>query len=82
MKANFLKLMSVAVALGLGVSALPAQEANEVEQLRKEMREMRKQMQQFEQKIETLEQNKTGTAVAPTKTPESPPGAATPEQVK
>src|SRR5437899_3698194 len=82
MKAIFVKLTSVAVALGLGVCALPAQETNELEQLKKEMREMRKQMQQLEQKIETLEQKKTGTAAAPGKAPESPPGAATPEQVK
>jgi hypothetical protein len=82
MKADSLKLMTLGIALALGTCALPAQETNELEQLRKEMREMRKQMERMQQKIESLEQKKTEAAAVPVKVPESPPGAATPEQLK
>jgi hypothetical protein len=51
MKQNFLKWSSGLVMLGLAVSAVNAQETNEVEQLRKELREMRQQMQLLERKL-------------------------------
>ena len=40
MKSNFIRLLSVAGALGLWVSSVPAQEASEVEQLKKQVRQL------------------------------------------
>ena len=45
------------------VSAAPAQETNEVEQLKRELRDMREQMQRMEQKLETLQQKPPVAAV-------------------
>jgi hypothetical protein len=82
MKASFLKLVGAASALGLGLCILPAQETNELEQLRNELREMRKHMQALEQKIEKLESKQAATVATPAKPSEAPPGAATTEQLK
>jgi hypothetical protein len=56
MKAKFLKLVGLMSLVGMCAGELPAQEANELELLRKEMREMRKHMEELEQKIQKLEQ--------------------------
>src|ERR1043165_5579841 len=74
MKSNSLKWWSAVLVLGTSLSAVPAQETNEGEQLRQKLREMRKHMQQLEQKLESLEQKKTEAA--------APPGAPTAEQLK
>lgn len=50
---------------GLAVSAVSAQETNEVEQLRKELRELRERMQVLEQKLGGIEQKPTVVAVTP-----------------
>jgi len=73
------KLMILSSVLYASAMTLPAQETNELEQLRKEMREMRKQMQQLEQKIETLEQKKPEVVSQPPSiitTPATEPSAA------
>lgn len=56
MKQNFLKWSGALVASVLAVSAVSAQETNDVEQLRKELREMRERMQSLEQKLGSIEQ--------------------------
>ena len=64
MKRNFLKWSGVWIASILAVSAVSAQEINEVEQMRKELREMRERMQSLEQKLGSIEQKPV--VVAPT----------------
>ena len=87
MKVNFLKLVGLVSVMNLCAVGLPAQETNELEQLRKEMREMRKYMESLEQKIQKLEQQPASAtvtsappaAVVPTPTPvasETPSAAA------
>ena len=56
MKQNFLRWSVVLVASVLAVSAVSAQETNDVEQLRKELREMRERVQVMEQKLGSIEQ--------------------------
>lgn len=73
MKSRFVKWMVGLVASGLTVSAVSALEANEVEQLRKELREMRERLQALEQKLGSIEQ-KPVAAVA--SIPETAPVAA------
>ena len=76
MKQNILRWSVVLVASVLAVSAVSAQETNDVEQLRKELREMRERMQSLEQKLGSIEA-KPAVAVSPVAvTPETPPVAA------
>lgn len=55
MKRNFLQWSVAVVVSVLAVSAVSAQETNEVEQLRSELREMRERMQSLEQKLGSIE---------------------------
>jgi hypothetical protein len=76
MKQKFLWWSVVLIASVLAVSAVSAQETNDVEQLRKELREMRERMLSLEQKLGSIEA-KPAVAVAPVAvTPETPPVAA------
>ncbi len=61
MKQNFLKWSGVWIASVLAVSAVSAQETNDVEQLRKELREMRERMLSLEQKLGSIEQKSAAT---------------------
>ena len=62
MKQNFLKWSGVLVASVLAVSAVSAQETNEVEQLRRELREMRERMRLLEQRLGGVEQRPAAVA--------------------
>ena len=74
MKRNFLKWSGALVASVLAVSAVSAQETNDVEQLRKELRQIRERMQSLEQKLGNIEQKPAlPVAVNPTAAPTESP---------
>ena len=77
MKQIFWKWSGVLILSGLAVSAVSAQETNEVEQLRQELREMRERMQSLEQKLGSIEQKPVPVlATSPAVNPEPAPVAA------
>lgn len=76
MKQNFLKWSGVWIASVLAVSAVNAQETNEVEQLRQELREMRERMQGLEQKLGNMEQKPAPVAAMPAMTNPEPTAPA------
>jgi hypothetical protein len=81
MKLNSLKWFSVLSALGVTVLTTSAQEANELEQLRKEMREMREKMQVLEQKLADVEKKSAITNAPPAAIAAAPSATETPAAV-
>jgi len=87
MKSKLLKLMSVVGALGLCVSSSPAQETNEVEQLKKQVRQLQENFdrvqREHQEQIDTLLKKLDGLAkrqqTEPKKVEQKPSPAAPPE---